>query len=409
MNLKKYMAIGLSGLLVLGTGNISFAAPMYISTTKASPAIQQTTEAEKKILTLEEAIKKAISHNLNLKKYEITRESLLKQIDASYTSDQSIFAMREYQESQLPDEKDNPEAYEKAKQEMDAQFQKAMAGSDFVKASLINQRGTLDMNTVMERENVGISINRLFTSIDQKEKDIEILKRKIEQDRKNLSLHEKQLALGKISQSKMEDLYLESGKNQNNLKVEKLKLDGYYRELENLTLLSNIQRDYKLEKLEREYRPIDLSPETQRIKEQSAADFSTLVSAKTAAMKIAQSKYENYPYVAGESSYVEVSDNRYLSQLEESQAIREAKAKAQEKYNNLQELQENISLAQKNIQKLENQLKDLNRKHQLGLISKNTLDNSAFSLDEAKNSLEALKTQHYQLRQMYENSYFAGL
>ena len=273
----------------------------------------------------------------------------------------------------------------------------------------ISQRSNIDVNTVMEREGVGISISRLFTSIAQKEDDIAILNKKIEQDKKNISLYEKQLALGKISASKWDELTLESTKNQNRLKVDTLKLSGYYRELENLTLLSNIQRDYKLEDVSLQYKPIDLSLDTQKAKEQSAADLSALVSSKTAAKKIAESKYDNYPYLGEDTTYVAVSDEKYLSQLEESQSIREAKANAQTKYNNLQELQENIEITKKDITKLENQLKDLKTKYSLGLISKNMLDNSQFALEEALNGLESLKTQHYQLRQMYENPYFAGV
>lgn len=400
------IAIGLSVMMTLGIASGAVAAPRVVSAAPSTQSTQTVETKEKQQLTLEDAIKKAVQNNLNLKKNEIQRESLLKQIDQSYQSDQSIFAMKQYQDAQLNESDPN---YEQTKREQDAQFQKAISGSDYLKATLINQRTTLDVSTIMERETVGMNINRLFTSIQQKEQDIRILERKIVQDAKNLSLYQKQQALGKISDGKLTELQLDATKNQNRLKVEKLKLSAYYRELENLTLLSNIERDYQLEQIETVYQPIELSIETQRIKEQSAADFSTLVSSKVAARKIAESKYENYPYLSESTTYVEVSDNKYLSQLEESQAIREAKLSAQTKYNNLQELQENIEISSKDITKLELQLKDLALKYKLGTISKNTYDNAVFSLDEAKNSLEALKTQHYQARQMYENLYFAGV
>ena len=405
MKFKKYTAIGMAFLMIASIPNGAFAATLTgITTTKY---IEK--QEEKKLLTLEEAIKKAVGNNLALKKYEITRESLLKQIDSSYRNDKSIFDAKEFQESQLPG-KDDP-TYEKAKQEMDYQFQKAMANSDVVKASLISQRGSIDMNTVMERESVGININRLFTSIQQKQKDIEILTQKIEQDKKNINIYEKQLNLGKISQSKFDELALETTKNANRMTIEKSKLSGYYRELENATLLSNIEKNYNLEVKVYDYAPFELTPETQKAKEQSAADLSALVSSKTAAVKISTSKYDNYPYVMGDenTTYTQVLDNKYLSELEESEAIRTSKANAQKKYNNIQELQQNIELTKKDITKLENQLNSLKNKYSLGLISKNTLDNSIFALKEAQNGLESLKTQHYQLRQMYENSYFAGL
>lgn len=409
MKFKKYTAIGMAVLMMAGVPNGVFAAALIGGATTTKYVEKQE---EKKLLTLEEAIKKAVGNNLALKKYEVTRESLLKQIDSSYRNDKSIFDAREIQESQLPSVgKPGTPAYEQAKQQMDYQFQKAMANSDVVKASLISQRGSIDMNTVMERESVGININRLFTSIQQKQKDIDILEQKIEQDKKNINIYEKQLNLGKISQSKFDELALETTKNANRMTIEKSKLSGYYRELENATLLSNIEKNYNLEVKVYDYAPFELTPETQKAKEQSAADLSALVSSKTAAVKISTSKYDNYPYVMGDenTTYTQVLDNKYLSELEESEAIRTSKANAQKKYNNIQELQQNIELTKKDITKLENQLNSLKNKYSLGLISKNTLDNSIFALKEAQNGLESLKTQHYQLRQMYENSYFAGL
>ena len=407
------MALGLSAVMTLSTFTSAFAAPMVIqNTTSYQAAKAKETPVEKKVLTMEEAIKKAVQHNLNLKKYEITRETLLKQIDSSYSNDMSIFSKKYQAENALDPSDPSDPNYEKDKQEIDAKFQSALGQSDYAKAVAISQRSNVDVNTVMEREGVTINISRLFTSIAQKEKDIEILNKKIDQDKKNIALYEKQLALGKISEFKWEELALDSTKNQNNLKVEKLKLEGYYRELENMTLLSNIQRDYQLEAITLDYKPLDLSLETQKAKEQSAADLSGLVSSKTAAKKIAESQYDNYPYLGSsgqELTHNNVSDEKYLAQLEESQSIREAKASAQSKYHNLQELQENIEITKKDITKLENQLKDLKTRYSLGLISKNTLDNSQFALEEALNGLEALKTQHYQMRQMYENPYYAGV
>ncbi len=406
-NIKKHTAVGLAMVMLTGSLAGAYAAPAMGATTGYSI----TKPHEKKLLTLEEAIKKAVGNNLALKKYEITRESLLKQIDESYRNDKSIFDSKAHLESQLPDKETAPEEYEKAKQQMDYQFQKAISNSDLVKANLTSQRGLIDMNTLMERENTGININRLFTSIQQEQKDIDLLNKKIEQDKKNLAINEKQLALGKLSQTKFDDLALETGKNANKLVVEKAKLSAYYRELENITLLSNIERDYKLESLNLEYKPINLSIETQKAKEENAADMSVLVSSKTAAARVAESKYENYPYGYGDESttYTQVLDNKYLTQLEESEAVRLAKAKTQQKYNNLQEVQQNIELAKKDIIKLDKQFKELNKKYSLGLVSKNTLENAGFALEEALNGLESMKTQHYQLRQLYENSYFAGL
>ena len=414
--IKNILAMTAMTMMVAGSVQHVFASPIIYNkppapSTPSAPTTdgKQKEQSNKKLLSINEAIKSAVSNNLNLKKNELTRESLLKEIDNNYSRDMSIFTTREWEEKRLKElEKTAPDAYERAKQQMEADFNKAMASSDVVMAKLVSQRGAVDMARVMEREGVNISVNRLFTSIMQKEKDLEILQKKIDQDKKNMSLYEKQQALGKISATKLEENRIEITKNENLLKIEKGKLQAYYNELEKLTQISNIQSQYTLEKPEIEYRVIEFSEATQKAQQERAADYSAQVASTVADTKIKESLYENYPYVATESSYNQLQDEKYIAQLEESQAKRNAKFNAQEKYNSLQELQQNIILAEKNISKLENQLKDLQSKYKLGLISKNTMDNSGFALLEAKNSLESLKIQHYQLRITYENAYFAG-
>ena len=159
-------------------------------------------------------------------------------------------------------------------------------------------------------------------------------------------------------------------------------------------------------------KPVELTAASQKAQQERAADYSVQVISKVANTKIQESLYENYPYVTAPDSttnFAKLSDEKYIAQLEESQAKRDAKSYAQTKYNNLQELQLNIEIAQNEITKLEKQLSDIQSKYKLGLISKNALDNSSFALDEARNNLESLKLQHYQLRMLYENAYFAGL
>lgn len=415
--IKQIAALSVAVLLVGSSNSVSFASPAIynrppapsVPSAPTSNANQKKPVDSKKVLTMDEAIKSAVSNNLNLKKNELTRESLLKEIDENYRRDTSIFTAREWEEKRLEQLKNlDMNAYNKAKQQMEDDFNKAMAASDVVMARLVSQRGAIDMSRVMEREGVNISVRRLFTSVMQKEKDLEILHRKINQDKKNMSLYEKQLALGKISASKLEESRIEITKNENLLKIEEGRLQSYYNELEKLTQINNIQTQYTLEKPSIEYRPIEFSEATQKAQQERAADYSAQVAATVADTKIKESLYENYPYVSTESSYNQLQDEKYIAQLEESQAKRNAKFNAQQKYNSLQEIQQNIILAEKNILKLENQLKDLQSKYRLGLISKNAIDNSGFALDEARNALESLKIQHYQLRITYENAYFAG-
>ncbi len=399
-----------SAAIILASPLTTFASPRYYSSTSASNSTTSTkTEAPKNILTIKRAIDSAISNNINLKKYEIQRETLVKEIDGNSDSYQSIFKQQEYLQSQLANLPEGSAEYEKAKAEMESAFNKQMAANDVTMARLVNQRGVVDLSKVMEREGVIISVNRLFTSIQQKQKDIEILNKKIAQDQKNYALYEKQYELGKISHSKLKEYNLDLTKNKNELLIAQSKLQTYFNELENLTQISNLQRDYTLENLATEYKPIELSPASQKAQQERAADYSLQVISKVANTKIQESLYQNYPYISeAGTNYAKLSDERYIAQLEESQSKRDAKYNAQTKYNNLQELQLSIQIAQNEITKLENQLKDLKSKYDLGLISKNVYDNSLFGLDEAKNNLESLKVQHYQLRILYENAYFAG-
>ncbi|MDO5062030.1 MAG: TolC family protein [Peptostreptococcaceae bacterium] len=404
-NLKNIVAITAAGM-ILTSSSLSYAMPIYNKPVAPKTTKAEEQKTEKKLLTMDEAIKSAVNNNLNLKKFEVTRESLLKKIDENYSRDKSIFELKAWQEQNLAGL--SADELAKAKEQMEREFNKAMAGSDVVMAQLVNQRGTIDMSKVMEREGVNLSIRRLFTSIMQKEKDIAILNQKIAQDKKNMQLYEKQFELGRISRSKLNEQALETTKNENLLKIEQGKLQNYYNELENLTQISNLQSKYTLEKPSIDYRPIELSEASQKAQQERAADYNLQVVSKVADTKIKESVYENYPYVASESSYVELRDQKDIAQLDESQAKRDAKYNAQVKYNNLQELQQNILLAEKNITQLENKLKDLRSKYDLGLVAKNLVDNSMFGLDEAKNNLDSLKIQHYQLRIMYENAYFAG-
>ncbi len=412
--IKNWLAISSAATILLSVPAAGFASPRYYTgtTTTANSGVNAEAakpEAPKNVLTVKRAIDSAINSNINLKKLDIQKESLVKEIDGNMNSYQSIFAHQEQMQAQLDTLTPGTAAYEKAKAEMEAAFNRQMASNDYVMASLVNQRGVVDMSKVMERESVILSVNRLFTSVEQKQKDIEILMQKIAQDQKNYALYEKQYELGKISHSKLKEYNLDLTKNKNQLLIEQGKLQNYFNELENLTQISNIQRDYTLEKLTVEYKPIELTAASQKAQQERAAEYNLQVISKVANTKIQESRYENYPYVTEQgTNFNKVSDERYIAQLEESQSKRDAKYNAQLKYNNLQELQLNIEMSQNEITKLENQLKDLKSKYDLGLISKNVYDNSLFGLEEAKNGLNSLKLQHYQLRMLYENAYFAG-
>ena len=417
--IKNWVAISSAATIVLSSAGYAFASPQYYSGTTATTntgtataASESAQTAPKNVLTIKRAIDSAISSNINLKKFEVQRQTLLKEIDGNTSSYMSIFAQQNYLQQNLPNPTTDPDAYAKAKAEMEAAFNKRMAANDVTMAQLVNQRGVIDLSKVMEREGVILSVNRLFTSIAQKQRDIEILTQKIAQDQKNYTLNEKQYELGKISHSKLQEYSLDLTKNKNQLMIEQGKLQNYFNELENLTQISNIQRDYTLEKQSVEYKPVELTAASQKAQQERAADYSVQVISKVANTKIQESLYENYPYVTAPDSttnFAKLSDEKYIAQLEESQAKRDAKSYAQTKYNNLQELQLNIEIAQNEITKLEKQLSDIQSKYKLGLISKNALDNSSFALDEARNNLESLKLQHYQLRMLYENAYFAGL
>lgn len=387
MKFNKILAMSLACIMILGN-SFSFA------------------QTPKPTLTVQEAIKKSIQHNTNLMRFEINRESLLRSIDQNYRNDQSIFKIFEDTKSTLPAE--NTPEYEQAKKDMDESFKKAIASSDVVVSKLISQKANIDIAKIVERENVISSIKRLFTSIEQKENDILILSKKIAHDEKTLAILQKQLTLGKISKNKFDEQELELSKNISRLKIEKSTLANYYNELSSLTRIDNIQSKYTLEKLEIPFEMIVLSEEMQSVQNERAKTYSINVANKINETKLSETIYQNYPSVSSESTYNEVKDNKDIAKIDETQAIIDAKKNSQTKYNNLQEIQENIIIAKKDIEKLKIQVKSIEKKYKLGLISKNDYENSSFGLQEAENGLKILYLQHYQLKLAYENPYLAG-
>lgn len=387
MKFNKILAMSLACIMIFGN-SFSFA------------------QTPKPTLTVQEAIKKSIQHNTNLMRFEINREILLRSIDQNYRNDQSIFKIFEDTKSTLPAE--NTPEYEQAKKDMDESFKKAIASSDVVVSKLISQKANIDIAKIVERENVISSIKRLFTSIEQKENDILILSKKIAHDEKTLAILQKQLTLGKISKNKFDEQELELSKNISRLKIEKSTLANYYNELSSLTRIDNIQSKYTLEKLEIPFEMIVLSEEMQSVQNERAKTYSINVANKINETKLSETIYQNYPSVSSESTYNEVKDNKDIAKIDETQAIIDAKKNSQTKYNNLQEIQENIFIAKKDIEKLKIQVKSIEKKYKLGLISKNDYENSSFGLQEAENGLKVLYLQHYQLKLAYENPYLAG-
>ena len=189
--MKKILTLALASLLIFSNSFI-FA--------------QQT----KPLLTVDEAITKAVKNNTTLLKYEVTRETLLRRIDETYTSDKSIFTILEKQRENLPPP--GTAEYEIAKKAMEDDFKKSMANSDVTVSKLISERGNIDIAKIVERENTGVTIKKLFTSINQKETDIKILEQKIALDQRLFNSMQKQLELGRISKDKFKEQELELSK-----------------------------------------------------------------------------------------------------------------------------------------------------------------------------------------------------
>lgn len=387
MKFKKILALACASILVFSNS--------FVFANEAKP-----------VLTVDEAIKKSIQSNTNLLKYELTRETLLKGIDETYTSSKSVFSIFDNQMQNLP--APGTPQYDEAKRNLENDFKKAIANSDVAVSKLINERGNIDLAKIVEIENTGVAIKKLFTSINQKEVDIKILEQKIALDQRLLNSLQKQLELGRVSQVKYKEQELELSKNANKLKAEKSALNIYYNELSALTRIDGIQSKYSLEKYQAPYKPIILSEATQNAQNERAVAYSINVATKINDTKIKQTIFDNYPNVTTEGNYLQTRDSKDIAQLEESQAKVEAKKNSQAKYDNLQQIQGNITIALKDIEKIKLQTSSTEKLYKAGKISKNNYESSLFALQEAENQLSSLYIQHYQLRLMYENPYLAG-
>ena len=106
--IKNILAMTAMTMMVAGSVQHVFASPIIYNkppapSTPSAPTTdgKQKEQSNKKLLSINEAIKSAVSNNLNLKKNELTRESLLKEIDNNYSRDMSIFTTREWEEKRL--------------------------------------------------------------------------------------------------------------------------------------------------------------------------------------------------------------------------------------------------------------------------------------------------------------------
>ncbi|MGB5823415.1 MAG: hypothetical protein WBH44_05040, partial [Proteocatella sp.] len=78
-------------------------------------------------------------------------------------------------------------------------------------------------------------------------------------------------------------------------------------------------------------------------------------------------------------------------------------------YSVLQQLQQNIQIMRTEKDKLDIQLKSLEQKYNVGMVTKNTYKNVNLSKVELENKLNGLIVQQTQLRLLFESPYFAGM
>lgn len=382
---KGFASLVLAGVLTVGVGFPVFGAEEV---------------KEKQVLTYEIALKKALDYSITNKKTEAQKETIQKQLDNIYAGYDDLFL--------LPPSSASDGLW---------------ANFDIARETLMNTKNTLELSMNMEMENIKLSITGLFNNIEQQEKNIALAKQKIDQGNKNLTLYKKQYELGMISKQKLEEYTLENRELTTKLALEENKLSLYYAELEKTTGIKNLTENYTLEDLELEYEPFTLEKaELDRYKN-SVLEYNMGVNSKKNALSTAESNFENYvplyniqyqQWLAGKGnkptlSYDGLLNDKNVAELDLSLTEADVKLNVEKKYNSLQELQVNVDSIKSQLEKLNLQLTDLERKYNLGLVSRNALENTRLAKNELENTLSSLVVQQQQLKMMFQSPYFAGL
>ncbi|MGL5256487.1 MAG: hypothetical protein ACRC76_05565 [Proteocatella sp.] len=391
--------------LVIGmvfTVNPVFAAGRVIPTTKIDMTVKEEVKTvEKKTLDYDMAIKRAVEYSLTRKSAELQEETLQDKIDDNFNSYDKLFSIKD------------PNILAGTIANMDVYNKNLTTGRDF----MVRQK-------TVDTENLKITVAGLFNNIEQKLKSIEYLNKKIAQGEVNLDLYKKQLGIGMISENEMKQQEIANKALKTELALEEVKLREHYAELEKTTGLSNIEESYNLAPLDMEYKEISMSKNDLEIYKRNIENFDLGILAKKNAVENKTTAYDNYAeiynfqhlsYLAGNQpsepsfDYKSTRDEKNVAELDLSQTIQNAKMNVEKNYSNLQQLQNNIASMKVELDKLDVQMEALDKKYELGLVSKNVYDNTKLSREELKNKLDGMIVQQKQLKLLFESPYFAGM
>lgn len=391
--------------LVIGmvfTASPVFAAGMVIPTTKIDMTVKEEVKTvEKKTLDYDMAIKRAVEYSITRKSAELQEETLQDKIDDNFNSFDKLFSIKD------------PNILAGTVANMDVYNKNLTTGRDF----MVRQK-------TVDTENLKITVAGLFNNIEQKHKSIEFLNKKIAQGEVNLELYKKQLGLGMISENEMKQQEIANKALKTELALEEVKLREHYAELEKVTGLSNIAENYNLSPLDMEYKEISMSKNDLEIYKRNIENFDLGILAKKNTVENKTVVYDNYAeiynfqhlsYLAGNQpsepsfDYKSTRDEKNVAELDLSQTIQNAKMNVEKNYSNLQQLQNNIASMKVELDKLDVQMEALDKKYELGLVSKNVYDNTKLSREELKNKLDGMIVQQKQLKLLFESPYFAGM
>lgn len=384
------------------TASPVFAAGRVIPTTKIDMTVKEEVKTvEKKTLDYDMAIKRAVEYSITRKSSELQEETLQDKIDDNFNSYDRLFTIKD------------PNI-----------LAGTLANMDVYNTNLTTGRDLMVRQKTVDTENLKITVAGLFNNIEQKHRSIEFLNKKIAQGEVNLELYKKQFGLGMISENEMKQQEIANKALKTELALEEVKLREHYAELEKTTGLSNIEENYSLSPLDMEYKEISMSKNDLEIYKRNIENFDLGILAKKNAVENKTVAYDNYAeiynfqhlsYLAGNQpsepsfDYKSTRDEKNVAELDLSQTIQNAKMNVEKNYSNLQQIQNNIASMKVELDKLDVQMEALDKKYELGLVSKNVYDNTKLSREELKNKFDGMIVQQKQLKLLFESPYFAGM
>lgn len=403
MYLKRISSILISGLISFSMIPSSYAqgqGAIEIPVTKVKIE-NKVEEAAKKSLDYETAIKNALSYSITQKSAELQRETLQDKIDDNSYKYDDIFQIK------------NP-----------AMLTGSLANLDVYNTNLTNARDLMLRQKTVDTESLKIKVAGLFNNIEQQDASIEFMKSKIAQGEENIIVNNRQFDLGMMTKNDLEQAVIANRTLKNNLQLQEIKLKTYYDELEKTTGISNLKKDYEILPINMKYSEVTLSDENLEIYKRNIENFDIGILAKRNAVENKSVTFDNYSelynfqylsWLAGiqpqapSFDYKSTRDEKNVAELDLSQTILNSKLNVEKNYAVLQQLQQNIEIMRSEADKLDVQLKSLEQKYNVGMVSKNAYKNANLSKDELKNKLDGLIVQQTQLRLLFESPYFAGM